>query len=66
MSTDTIILIVEEILLESDSGLAILVLYENKEYWIPKSQIFGYDGNPGNKDYPLEIAQWLAEKKEMV
>jgi len=64
MSTDTVIITVEKILI--DSGLAILVAYEGTDYWIPKSQLFGYDGHVGDIDAQLEVAQWVLEEKGMV
>jgi len=61
---DTACITVEEILREKLK--AILVLYEGKEYWLPRSQILGYDGNQGDKNIQIEVEQWILEEKGMV
>lgn len=66
MSTDTAEIKVEEILRDDSDDKAILVLYEDKEYWIPRSLLFGYDGVQGDKNFPIEVAQWFLEKEGMV
>ena len=66
MSTDTVEITVEEILRDDSDDGAILVLYEDKEHWIPRSQLFGYEGVQGDQNFPIEVAQWFLEKEGMV
>ena len=61
---DTHIITVETILASTDK--AINVMYEGKPYWLPKSQLFGYDGHVNDIDVEIEVSQWLLEEKGMV
>jgi hypothetical protein len=46
---------------------AIEVMYEGSPYWLPKSQLFGFDGCAiMDTDVELEVAQWLLEEKGMI
>jgi len=53
-----------DVLVKAKTTLAILVEIEDKEHWIPKSQLGPYnevteEGDKGN----LEIPEWLADEK---
>lgn len=50
---------------ENETELAILIMFEGKEIWLPKSKI-SYEGQPGDKDIDIVLPQWLAEDKEIV
>ncbi len=65
METDTVEITIEKI--ERQSELAILVSYEGKEYWLPKSHLFGYDDDfVGEENIKIEASQWILEEKGMI
>lgn len=48
-------------------ALSIEVMYHGERYWLPKSQLFGFDGCAiMDTDVELEVAQWILEEKGMV
>ena len=51
--------------IERTSEKAILISRDNREYWIPKSQIVGFTGDPEMPD-TIVIPKWLAEKKGLM
>ena len=51
--------------IERTSEKAILISRDNREYWIPKSQITGFRGDPEMSDSFI-IPKWLAEKKGLI
>ena len=51
--------------IERTSEKAILISRDNREYWIPKSQIVGFMGDPEMPD-SIVIPRWLADKKGLV
>lgn len=58
---------IEDVTVKAESTKALLCLIEDKEHWIPKSQIdedceLAAKGDVGT----LIIPQWLAEEKELV
>ena len=55
---------VEEFLRETTD--AILVLYDDEEIWLPKSQIDYGSHEVGDTDFGIEIAEWLATEKGMI
>ena len=51
--------------IERTSEKAILISKDNREYWIPKSQIMDYSGEEEMPD-TIIIPAWLAAKKGLV
>ena len=47
------------------SERALLIEKDNREYWIPKSQIISVSGGEGMPD-SIVIPKWLADKKGLV
>ena len=56
---------IEDYNIERTSDKAILITKDNREYWIPKSQITGFMGDPEMPD-TIVIPKWLAEKKGLM
>ena len=53
---------VDEIVRETDA--AFLVLIDDEEIWLPKSQIADSDSyESGDADLTLSITEWIAEQK---
>ena len=48
-----------------ESEKAMLIEKDNREYWIPKSQIITFSGGEGMPD-TMVIPKWLAEKKGLM
>ena len=51
--------------IERTSEKAILISRDNREYWIPKSQIIDYSGSEEMPDTVI-IPGWLADKKGLI
>ena len=51
--------------IERTSEKAMLISKDNREYWIPKSQIVDYSGDEEMPD-SIIIPEWLADKKGLV
>ena len=62
---ETEVVKVEGYNIERTSEKAILISRDNREYWIPKSQIVGFMGNPEMPD-SIIIPRWLAGKKGLI
>jgi hypothetical protein len=59
---DSISLIIEG--LEKETEKAFLILYQNKQYWIPKSQTVSLHSASKDKEYDIiVISKWIAETK---
>ena len=55
---------VDEFVAETDD--AILVLYDDEEIWLPKSQIDYGSHEVGDVDFDIEVAEWLAIEKGII
>ncbi len=57
---------VAKILKETDKALLCLLVEDNREEWIPFSQIADYeDYDEGDADLEISVTAWIAEKKNL-
>ncbi len=56
---------VDEVVRESDSGLALLLSIDGGEYWIPRSQIREPEVLSVGDSAEVEITKWIADDKEI-
>lgn len=52
--------------IQAETSMAILFRYEDKEYWLPKSQIKFPKDYIMNTENIVEIPNWLAIEKEII
>lgn len=50
--------------IERETDAAFLVIIDNDQFWLPKSQIADADDyNAGDEDVTLSITEWIANEK---
>jgi len=60
----TIEIDIDRIKLETDK--AILVIIDDEEIWLPKSQITYNENHDLDKPQEIEISEWIAEQKGLI
>lgn len=60
----TIEIDIDRIKLETDK--AILVIIDDEEIWLPKSQITYNENHDPDKPQEIEISEWIAEQKGLI
>jgi len=55
-----------EVEFKHETDLAVLVVYQGDEIWLPKSQIEGLIPAEEGDEIKISIPEWIAEEKEML
>lgn len=67
MARDTVSIRFDKIVRESDSGKAVLVVFDGDDVWVPRSQFAAPESLVmGSVNVSAEVATWFAEKEGLI